>query len=129
MNVREFLKNCPVEIWSQHFAVVKAKYVPKDFVAVFSDREEITVVVDAQHLNDDWIIESEQGWRMLSFRVTLQFELVGFLAAVAQALADAQISIFALSAYSTDHLLVKDADLPEAIRCLESLGCAVAESD
>ena len=122
------LSGCPVEIWPQHFAVVKAKYVPKDFVAIFNDKEEVTAVVDEQHLNSDWTVEVERGWRMLSFRITLQFELVGFLAVVAKALADAQVSIFALSAYSTDHLLVKDIDLPEAIRCLELLGCTVTGS-
>ena len=125
---KNILSGCPVEIWPQHFAVVKAKYAPKDFVAIFNDKEEITVVVNEQYLNSDWIVEVERGWRMLSFRITLQFELVGFLAVVAKALADAQVSIFALSAYSTDHLLVKDTDLPEAIRCLELLGCTVTGS-
>ncbi|MGD1890024.1 MAG: ACT domain-containing protein [Cyclobacteriaceae bacterium] len=128
MNAQDFLKDCQVQIWSQQFAVVKANRVPEDFVAVFRDQQEITVVVDEQHLDDDWIVEAERGWRMLSFQVVLPFELVGFLAVVAQALADAQISIFALSAYSTDHLLIKNLDLPKAIRCLESLGCTVTES-
>ncbi|MEM9676083.1 MAG: ACT domain-containing protein [Bacteroidota bacterium] len=128
MNAHDFLKDCWVEIWPQCLAVVKAKYVPKNFVAVFHDPQEITVVVDEQHMDDNWIVEAERGWRMLSFQVVLPFELVGFLAVVAQALADAQISIFALSAYSTDHLLIKNLDLPKAIRCLESLGCTVTES-
>lgn len=105
--------------------MVKANRIPEDFVAVFRDQQEITVVADEQHLNDDWIVEVERGWRILSFRVKLPFELVGFLAVVAKALADAEVSIFALSAYSTDHLLVKDSDLPEAISCLESLGCTI----
>ncbi|MGB3586939.1 MAG: ACT domain-containing protein [Tunicatimonas sp.] len=125
MNAPNYLKNCPVEIWPQPFAVVKAKYAPKDFVAVFNDQEEITVIIDEQHLKGNWIIEAERGWRMLSFRVILPFELVGFLAVISQALADAKIAIFALSAYSTDHLLIKDSDLAKAIRCLESLGCTV----
>ena len=117
-----------MEIWPQHLAVVKAKYLPENYVSVFHDQQEITVVADEQHLNDEWIVEAERGWRMLSFRVTLPFELVGFLAVVAKALADAQISIFALSAYSTDHLLIKNSDLTKATRCLESLGCSVTES-
>ncbi len=124
----QFLSDCQVEIWPQHLAVIRARQVPENFIAVFHDRQEITVVADEQHLNDDWVIEAERGWRMLSFRVTLPFELVGFLAVIAQALADAQISIFALSAYSTDHLLIKNSDLPQAMHCLESLGCIVTES-
>ncbi|MEO0333736.1 MAG: ACT domain-containing protein, partial [Bacteroidota bacterium] len=128
LNPTDYLQNCQVEIWSRQFAVVKAKYVPENFVAVFQDQQEITVISEEQYLNDDWVVEAEQDWRMLSFRVTLPFELVGFLAVVAQVLADAQISIFALSAYSTDHLLIKNSDLTKAIHCLESLGCMVMES-
>lgn len=127
MNAHDFLKDCQVEIWPQRFAVVRAKQIPEDFVAVFSDQQEITVVADEQQLNDSWVIEAESGWRMLSFRVILPFELVGFLAVVAQKLADAQISIFALSAYSTDHLLIKSSDLSKATRRLELLGCTVTE--
>ena len=127
MNAHEFLQKCQVEIWSRQFAVVKAKYVPDNFVAIFHDQQEMTVVADEQYLSNDWIIKAEIGWRMLSFRVILPFELVGFLAVVAQVLADAQISIFALSAYSTDHLLVKETDLPRAIQSLESLGCNIVQ--
>lgn len=128
LNTQDFLQNCPVEVWPGHYAVAKAKYVPDTFIAVFRDRPEITVVTKEKALNDDWVLAAERNWRILSFRVTLPFELVGFLAVVAQVLAEAQISIFALSAYSTDHLLIKQGDLSEAIRILQSLGCVVKET-
>ncbi|MEQ9441274.1 MAG: ACT domain-containing protein [Cyclobacteriaceae bacterium] len=117
-----------MEIWPTHYAVVKAKYIPDSFVAVFRDQQEITVVTKEDELSNDWVLAAERNWRILSFRVTLPFELVGFLAVVAQALAEAQISIFALSAYSTDHLLIKQGDLSEAIHILQSLGCVVKET-
>jgi uncharacterized protein len=59
--------------------------------------------------------------------MVLPFELVGFLAKVSQVLADEKISIFAISAYSTDHILVKKKDLEKAIKKLESLGCVVED--
>ena len=127
MNVKDFLHNCQVEIWPDTYAVVKARWIPDTFVAAFKDREEITVVVKEGDLNGEWALETERDWRILSFRITLPFALVGFLSVVSQALAEAHISIFALSAYSTDHLLIKQRDLSEAIRILQSLGCIVKE--
>ena len=41
------------------------------------------------------------------------------------ALAEADVSVFALSAYSTDHVLVRRTDLDVAVQQLETLGCAV----
>jgi hypothetical protein len=48
------------------------------------------------------------------------------LAAVSTALAEAGVSIFALSAYSTDHVLVKEDDVDAATQTLEELGCTVS---
>lgn len=127
LTAREILQNCQVEVWPATYAVAKAKVIPQKYVAVFQDRKEITVVAEEKELGDDWVMEAEPGWRMLSFRATLPFELVGFLAVISQALAEAQVSIFALSAYSTDHLLIRQSDLSKAIDVLQSLGCAVKE--
>ena len=42
LNPADYLQNCQVEIWSQQFAVVKSKYVPDDFVAVFHEDRKST---------------------------------------------------------------------------------------
>jgi hypothetical protein len=55
----------------------------------------------------------------------LPFELVGFLAAVATALAEVDVSVFVVSSYATDHVFVREDDLPAAVRRLEELGCEV----
>jgi hypothetical protein len=57
--------------------------------------------------------------------MVLPFSLVGFIAKVSKALADEKISIFTISAYSTDHILVKKKDLVKAIKKIEGLGCVV----
>jgi hypothetical protein len=54
--------------------------------------------------------------------MTLPFNLVGFLAEISKALADENISVFVISAYSTDHILVKKRDLVKAIKKLKELG-------
>jgi hypothetical protein len=57
--------------------------------------------------------------------MVLPFSLVGFFALVAGALAEAGVSIFSISAYSTDHVFVKGHDLEKAVKTLEKLGMSV----
>ena len=59
--------------------------------------------------------------------MVLLFGLVGFLAKVSKVLADEKIPIFVISAYSTDHILVKETDLAMAEEKLKELGCVVEE--
>jgi hypothetical protein len=80
-----------------------------------------------QDKNQKSILEVEKGWKLLTFDMTLPFELVGFLAKVSQILADAKISIFAISSYSTDHIMVKKKDLPRTLTKLKSLGCSIEQ--
>lgn len=64
----------------------------------------------------------EPGWRCLVVDGTLEFDLVGVLAALAQPLAAAGVSIFVLSTFDTDYLLVKEEKLELAIESLRAAG-------
>jgi hypothetical protein len=59
--------------------------------------------------------------------MVLPFGLVGFLATVSKALADEGISIYVISAYSTDHILIKEKDILKAKKKLKKLGCKEVE--
>ena len=64
----------------------------------------------------------EGGWRAFMVRGPLPFDLVGIFASMAQPLAEAGVSIFALSTFDTDYLLVKETDLARARAVLEKAG-------
>jgi hypothetical protein len=64
----------------------------------------------------------ERGWRALRVAGTLDFALAGILARLAAPLAEAGISIFALSTFDTDYLLVRASDLDAAIDALRAAG-------
>jgi len=85
------------------------------------------VIIEQSKYNDEDIIEVEKDWKILTFDMVLPFELVGFLAKVSKILADEKIPIFAISAYSTDHILIKEKDLAITKEKLKNLGCIVEE--
>lgn len=127
MKLEDYFKNGKVYVWKEKFAVVKSKKPMSNAFAVIKDKNETTVVIDHSKVKDKNIIKIERGWKVLTFDMTLPFKVVGFLAKISKALADENISIFAVSSYSTDHILVKKKDLSKAINKLESLGCIVEE--
>lgn len=61
----------------------------------------------------------EVGWRALRVSGVLDFSLVGILSSLLLLLAAAKVSVFTLSTYNTDFILVKESDLDSAIIALK----------
>ena len=87
--------------------------------------DELSVICDAKEVPEE--VQAERGWRCLRVAGTLEFHLTGILASLASPLAEAGISIFALSTFDTDYLLVKEDVLELAVHALEAEGHAVAK--
>ncbi len=66
------------------------------------------------------------GWRCLQVQGPLDFSLIGVLAKLTDVLAHAGISVFVISTYDTDYLLVPGEQLRSAIDALQSSGHSVA---
>lgn len=136
MEVKELLKQTRVEVSPETYFVISLQVkewqkllenpelsprMTAPFM-IFKDKWEITLVIDetdfqtCRHAIRDAKIEG--GFRLLSFDQILDFNVVGFLAEVTRLLADSNISIFAISAYSRDHLLIKQDDLAKALKVL-----------
>ena len=64
---------------------------------------------------------------MLAVRGPLDLNITGVLARLATPLATAGISIFAVSTYDTDYVLVRDHDIDRAVRILREAGHDVSE--
>jgi len=70
----------------------------------------------------------EPGWRGAVVEGPLEFSMVGVLADLTRATADAGVSVFALSTYDTDYLLFKADNLARAVVALEGNGHRVTVS-
>lgn len=64
----------------------------------------------------------EDGWRAFRVAGQMDFGLTGVLAGLATVLAQASVSIFALSTFDTDYILVKKENLSKALEALASAG-------
>jgi hypothetical protein len=90
------------------------------FYSITRTPEELSIVCDQLLVPEG--IKVEKGWRVFKVVGTLDFSLTGILSSIANPLAEAKISIFALSTFDTDFVLVKSADLEEACKRLCAVG-------
>lgn len=121
-----------------NFAVVEGKYgvcrLDKDsripdwayqsvFFSLTKTFGELSVVCSQESIPED--IKCERDWKILKVEGILDFSLTGILASISNTLAKAGISIFAVSTYDTDYVLVKDMDFKDAIEALKQAGFGV----
>jgi hypothetical protein len=67
-------------------------------------------------------IKAERGFRCLAVLGPLDFALTGVVASISAPLASAGVSIFVLSTFDTDLLLVRETHLAQAVAVLRSAG-------
>lgn len=72
-------------------------------------------------------LRTERGWRCLRVAGKLDFSLVGVLASLLVPLAQAGVSVFALSTFDTDYVLVRAADVQRSIGALRGAGHTVVD--
>jgi enamine deaminase RidA (YjgF/YER057c/UK114 family) len=89
------------------------------FVSVTRTPDELSIVCPEEAVPPDDVV-TEDGWRALKVPGPIPFETTGVLASIANPLAAAGISIFAISTYDTDYVLVKAVDLEDALRVLRT---------
>lgn len=94
-----------------------------EFCSITKSAEELSIVAPASiDINSDHV---SSDWRALKVIGPLDFALTGIMAGLATTLADADISIFAVSTYDTDYLLVKAQTLIRATNALRRAGYSI----
>ncbi len=129
---KEIIKNKEVfmelKILKDRYKVVKLRpneIVPKEIFgekiySITKTEEELSIVVKSNLNISNGIIED--NWNMIKIMGTLDFALIGILSKITSILANANISIFALSTYNTDYILLKSDKLEKAIEVLKENG-------
>ena len=95
------------------------------FTSITRTQDELSVVCAEVVVPAE--VKCERGWRMLRVKGTQAFTLTGVLSSVLEPLAAARISIFAISTFDTDYVLVKAEMLEKAKEVLSRAGHKVIE--
>ena len=96
------------------------------FFSVTRTGDELSVVTELSRVPVG--VQSQPGWRVLKVHGPFVLSEIGVLASLAAPLAEAKISLFAVSTFDTDYLLVASETLPAAIAALERAGHTIHRS-
>ena len=110
----------------QTFAVCKLQsFSPelseKEFCFLAKTDEECSLVCPEKDAPDRTLAR-EDGWRGFRICGTLDFSLIGILAGITAALAEARVGVFVISTYNTDYILVKQNNFSAAAEALSAAG-------
>ncbi len=120
-----------LKILKDHFSVCKIKDIKdvdfSDEFAFFSKTdEELSLVCRTASVPKN-CIALEKGWSGFRVQGELDFSLIGILSKLSTVLAESGISIFAISTFNTDYILVKEEKLAEAVESLKKNGYQVLD--
>lgn len=87
-----------------------------DFYSVTKTSDELSVVCLEENIPMG--VKYEGQWRIFKIEGPLDFSLIGILSTISGILAEKSISIFAVSTYDTDYILLKDANEEKAVEAL-----------
>jgi hypothetical protein len=90
------------------------------FYCVVRTGDELSIVCRESDVPDG--VLSERGWVALELEGPFPFSMTGVLVSFLQPLAEAQISIFAMSTFNTDYVLIKGEDVERAVAALGGAG-------
>lgn len=96
----------------------------REFCCITRTRNEVTVVCESDLLPAG-VQKKEEGWVCLEVEGILDFSLTGILNQITGPLADAEVSLFAVSSYDTDYVLVKRGFLEKAKNALLKAGIKI----
>ncbi len=94
-----------------------------EFVSLTVSGSEVSLVCEEEKVPAG--CNAETGWRALKVEGPLDFSLVGVMAHISSVLAETGVSLFAVSTYETDYVLVKEDRLQTAVEALTAQGHTV----
>lgn len=98
--------------------------VSREFTFLSVTDDEISLVCDAANMPAN-ATDVETGWKGLKISGVLDFGMVGVIADISRLLAERKISIFVVSTFNTDYILVKSQQYDSAVSALAKNGYSI----
>ena len=87
-----------------------------EFWSLSVTAEEMSLVCETKYTPEN--SKADSGWRMFRVAGAMDLDEVGVLVRILEPLREAGISIFAISTFDTDYVLIREANFEQAIQLL-----------
>lgn len=122
------VKGLKAHVRKEKFAItsISSNKLPINPFALIDDNKEITAIVKEDDLDKMSPIKTEKGYKIITFDEIFPFgTAIGFISKISTALAKKNISILCYSGYSTDHFMIKEKNINDAVSALKELGVVI----
>lgn len=90
------------------------------FFSVTKTHKEITVVCEENQVPGEY--KKSENWKCIKVEGSFDFDTVGILAGISGPLAQSKISLYVISTFETDYVLIHAKNINRAVSCLEKSG-------
>ncbi|MGK0442747.1 MAG: hypothetical protein ACJA0N_002566 [Pseudohongiellaceae bacterium] len=104
---------------------IPAGLCQQGFYSITASNKEVSIVCNSAFKITSDSAELSDNWRGLKVRGTMAHDLVGVMATLSADIAAINVSLFAISTYDTDYILVQKDNLDDVIKHLCSCGHGV----
>lgn len=91
-----------------------------NYYSITKTEDELSIICIQDNIPTE--IQCEKDWEILKIDSVLDFSMVGVISEISSLLSGNNISIFVVSTFNTDYILVKKADFNKAVKILEENG-------
>ena len=124
MDVKEAIPKSIATVMKDTYVYVKTDILEKPDIhfMVSKDKDEITVVTKKENLKELNVLEVVGDYKLIEFKPAVPFQTVGFLAKIAETIANVGMNILIVSTFSKDYIMIKEELCEKGILTLKNVG-------
>ena len=124
MDVKEAISKSIATVMKGTYVYVKTDKLEKPDIhfMVSKDKDEITVVTEKANVEKLNALEIVGDYKLIEFKPAVPFQTVGFLAKIAEVIANQGMNILIVSTFSKDYIMIKEELLEKGIQALKDTG-------
>ena len=124
MDLQEAITKSIATVMRDTYVYVKTDIVEKtdNHFMVSKDKDEITVITKKENIKNLKVLELVGDYKLIEFRPAVPFQTVGFLAKIAEVIANQSMNILIVSTFSKDYIMIKEEFCEKGLTALKNIG-------
>ncbi len=124
MDLQEAIPKSIATVMRDTYVYVKTDIVEEtdSHFMVSKDKDEITVITKKENIKNLKVLELVGDYKLIEFRPAVPFQTVGFLAKIAEVIANQGMNILIVSTFSKDYIMIKEEFCEKGLTALKNVG-------
>lgn len=124
MDLQEAIPKSIATVMKGTYVYVKTDIIEKTdtHFMVSKDKDEVTVITKKENIENLKVLEIVGDYKLIEFKPAIPFQTVGFLAKIAEVIANQGMNILIISTFSKDYIMIKEEFLEKGIKALKDTG-------